>query len=464
MDYSTMFRMYDAATPNASVNAGTPQKGLSEILADPSLQTAAFQIASALDPEGFGGRLAKAGLQMRQAKSLSQGMTKAQTPQTQTPTAPPAPIPATSTNLTGNDYVGKAKQMAKLATMLKEAATTEPSVVPTNYAQDFTKALAASPQIQNPTQPVAGNAGQTAGNWENPAPALELDPSLAMSMTPEQIQQVFSHNIAKGTYDLARAEEGRLAAKTAWDMSPERHRQALEVAGEPSRAAAERYKEVTRFNVSMADEFIKNNPDAANIELPTGMTLGQALTMSASNGDAGKAVNDLINSALDYKAAIYSANQHYAAAKLRAAQDHESVEFYKKHSLFEKYNKDANTKLVSIEDWNKMTPEERWMTEAKPRTPEAEKSLRLAEAMRDKLGRDLYGPAYDEMLKASQKLENHGKDADLEVDMTELEKLMDEYKNKGGGKSDRGASRSFAPDPQDLINSMFNPGYSGGYN
>jgi len=453
MDYGTLFNNYYGLNTNpAAYSAQPPQPGQTtqptgpktagDWLANPTLQTAVFQLAAALDPEGFGGRMAKAGLQMRQARDASAGLTKAS--QTQPGTQPAAPgQPVANPVETG-------QQLSKLGSMLKTAAGIDPNVVPQNFNQSMSSALSMNPVPQNPTQPVANSAGQTTGFAPPPAPALVLDPNDIGALTPEQVQNIFTQQTTRGTYELARQEQARLDAKAKWDMSPERHAQAMELAAEPSRSAAEAYKSKAQFDMATAQEFINAHPETAAIKLPNGVTLGEMLTLSATNADAGKNVTTLINAALDYDAALKSANIHFAATKLRVEQEGRSEEFYKDMNLLAKFNAQADTKLVSPETWAGMTDAERLVSGVLPRTPETEEKIKVAKAMRDQLGLKIYGEDYKKIISVSKTIEDITK---VKADETKLEELM---KNEP-----HGVTRSFGP-AQSIFDMFSNPYPSSG--
>lgn len=447
MDYSTMFRMYDVATPDASTptNLGAQQKGFNDLIADPSLQTAAFQIAAALDPEGFGGRLAKAGLAMRQAKSLSQGMTKAQ----QTQPTPQQQVPTTGTN-----PVDKGAQLTKLGSMLKTAAGMNPGDVPQGFDKDFASALSMDPGgVQNPTQPATGNAGQVAGLAIEPAPVLELDPSLAMSLTPEQVQNVFQHQIAKGTYDLARQEQARLGAKTAWDMDPQRVEEDIRKSVAPVLAQLDVYKGKQQFDVANAQDFLTKNPKIGAIKLPGGLTVGDQLLMDAASPGGAKNATGLIMAGIDMEIAKMKVSAELQATRIHANASGQASQFAKEMALVEKFNADIIKfeKGIPAAEWEGLTQEQRnvkLLLGQVPQTPNMLEARNTAIKLRDQIMKK-WAPSYDNLIKAEDKAAVE-MNKPPKADQTKLDALIKEEKSKP-----RGSSRSFGHASN--IFDMFNP-------
>jgi hypothetical protein len=460
-DYSKIFNTGDTFAVNPNMNY-TPQPAqansmnLGTILGNPAIQRIAFEMAAAMDPEGFGGRLAKAGIQMQVANQQAAGLTKAQQafkgqPQPQAPN-PQQQIPNPAQ---GGDIADIAKQYTNLGSMLKNANGIDPKNVPSGYVDTFVKSLSLEPQAGNPTQPV-GNllagapTGESSQVYSAP-PALEIDPASAMAMGPEGVQQVFGHYATMDALDLARREQ-------AYKQDPARYKEELFKAVAPGVAQAyamaeaevSKIKAVGAFTSQRAEEFITNNPLVAKKVLPNGMTVAQFVRLNASNPAAAENITNMLNVQKDYEAAIYSANLHYKAAKENADAQGRSDEFFKLTNAFQEYNKQANSKLLSIEEYNAMPPAERIMSGAIPRTKEAEETIRIAKQMRDLIGVQLYGPAYGEMIKSVQKLDAITGGGQNEVaDPTKLKQLMEEDKRKS-----RGASRSFSNNP---IYDLFNP-------
>lgn len=464
MDYSTMFRMYDAATPDASTptNLGVQQKGFNDLVADPALQTAAFQIAAALDPDGFGGRLAKAGLAMRQAGSLAKGMQNAQSggqaPQTPQVQDGQQTTPQQNTSGGTMNFMDKATQLSKLSSMLKTAGQMNPNGVPDGYKQDFITALSADPAagMQNPTMPVASNAGRTTGFEVPPAPALALDPSLAMSMTPEQIQGIYQHNIAKGTFDLARGEQARLNARTAWEIDPARVDEQIRMNTAPVLAQLDVYKGKQEFDIATATEFVSKNPQIAAIKLPGGMTVGQQILMDANSPGGAKNVSDLVKAGIDLERTRMSVNADIQAARIRAAQSGNEQAFYKDMQMLEKFNSDVAkmekqiAEGIPIDKWNAMSEIERQNATVLGRMP-VTKELIDARDRAKQMSDAIYGkisPSYKDYKVAEEKAKEAAK---LKADKTKLEQLMEEE----GKSKKRGVTRSFAP--QKSILDLFNP-------
>lgn len=436
------------------------QMSIESMLTNPAIQTAALQIAAALDPDGFGGRLAKAGLAMRQAGSLAKGMQSAQsggqapqTPQVQDGSAN-QPTAAGGTQ----NFMDKATQLSKLSGMLKAAGQMNPNGVPDGYKQDFITALSTDPAagMQNPTIPVASNAGRTTGFEVPPAPALEIDPALAMSMSPEQIQAIYQHNIAKGTFDLARGEQARLNAKTAWDMDPMRIAEQIKINTAPVLAQLEVYKGKQEFDIATATEFVGKNPQIAAIKLPGGMTVGEQILMDANSPGGAKNVADLVKAGIDLEQTKMRVAAEIQATRIRAAQSGNEQAFYKQMQMLEKFNSDVAkmekqiSEGIPIERWNKMTDIERENSLVLGRGPITQELIGardIAQKMRDGIYLQL-SPSYKDYKAAEDKAKEAAKP---KADKTKLKLLMEEEnKNKR-----RGVTRSFAP--QKSILDLFNP-------
>ena len=467
-DYGLLFNSGGPLMANPNPQA-QPQQGMSveSILGNPAIQQVAFELAAALDPEGFGGKLAKAGLAMRQGQSAAAGFGKADAQgkkNSQLPAPPQQPQPTQTTANT--NIADTAKQYTTLGTILKNAGSVDPSIVPGGYTKTFVEALGANPAVaQNPTQPV-GNmfAGVPTGQAvqepvQSQTPSLELDPSLAMTLTPDIVANIYTHS-------LNREKQSIDTAKTKWDMDPQRYKEELLKAVAPgvmqayamAEAEVSKVKAVGAFTSQRADEFISNNPMIAKKVLPNGMTVAQFVRLNASNPAAAENITNMLNVQKDYEAAIYSANLHYKAAKENADAQNRSDEFYKLTNAFQEYNKQASSKLLSIEEYNAMPPAERIMSGAIPRTKEAEETIRIAKQMRDAIGVQLYGPAYSEMVKSAQKLDALTGGGSKEVaDPTKLEQLIEE--EKANKNKSRGASRSFG-NPKDQIMQLFSGGPS----
>lgn len=459
-DYGMLFNSGGPLMANPNPQP-PPQQGTSveSILNNPRVQQVAFELAAALDPEGFGGKLARAGLAMRQGQSAAEGFGKANeqgTKNSQLPTQPQQPQPTQTTANT--NVAATAKQYTTLGTILKNAGSVDPSIVPSGYTKTFIDALSANSGVaQNPTQPVGSMfTGVPTGQAvqepvQNQAPPLELDPALAGTLTPEIIANIYSHSIAKEKQSID-------TAKAKWDMDPQRFQEELFKAVAPgvaqahaiAKAEIEKIKAVGEFTSQRAEDFITNNPVISSKMLPNGMTVAQFVRLNASNPNAAENITNMLNVQKDYEAAIYSANMHYKAARENADAQGRSDEFFKLTNAFQEYNKQANSKLLSIEEYNAMPPAERIMSGAIPRTKEAEETIRIAKQMRDLIGVQLYGPAYGEMVKSVQKLDAITGGGQNEVaDPTKLKQLMEEDKRKS-----RGASRSFSNNP---IYDLFNP-------
>lgn len=443
-DYGLLFNSGGPlmANPNPQTQ---PQQGMSveSILGNPAIQQVAFELAAALDPEGFGGRLAKAGLAMRQGQSAAAGFGKADAQGKKNSQLPQQPQQPQPTQTTANTNIANtAKQYTTLGTILKNAGSVDPSIIPGGYTKTFVEALGANPAVaQNPTQPV-GNmfAGVPTGQAvqepvQSQTPSLELDPSLAMTLTPDIISNIYTHSINKEKQSID-------TAKTKWDMDPQRYQEDLLKAVAPgitqayamAYAGIEKMKAEGQFNSEKAEEFIANNPVIAKKVLPNGMTTAEFIRLNAGNPDAAKNITDLINVQKDYDAAIYSANMHYKAAKETADAQGRSDEFYKLTAAFQKFNEQATSKLMSLEEWNAKKPEERqylMATGTLPRTAEAEEAIRVAQQMRDYYGGLLFGPGYSKMIESMRKLKEKTGDGKEEIaDPTKLKQLEEEKRKR----------------------------------
>jgi hypothetical protein len=410
---------------------------------NPAYQTAALYLAKALDPNGFGGRLAEGALQMRQAASTAKG--NAMATQGGGGTNAPAPTqnagsPSGTPQLSPEQeaIMGKAKGLNSLGSFLKKGYEIDPRLMPSSYMDDLRKALSANPTIENPTQPGSSSVGQQLSGVQ-PVQQFELPPELAMSMTPEQVQNVFQHKLSvQQAGDRTRTQNlaelmapSELASREAdiafrrFQMDPQRHAEQLELAREPYRQQIEVYKQKNAMDMQSADEFIAKFPSLAGVQLAGGSTVGDMVRMAALNGNPGATVATLINAGLDYKIAVERAN----AERERTALLKQDTSTQKNLILYEKTLKDmaqySNDKTP--EEWAKLPPRSRQILEmngGKPRTEERQAALDSMKALKRNLEVQLFPETADALHTAEDKLEGAGSAASkLHVDQNKLDKV-----------------------------------------
>ena len=458
------FEGYAEATPvPVDTNVFNPGMGnppasfsFGNLLTNPTFQTAMLQVAAAMDPNGIGGRVAKAGLAMRQAGSMAQGMgaaqdtaTGQQPPVQQGGQAPPVQQPA------GGNVVETAKQFGTMGKALKDLYAIDPNNVPAGYQQNLVSALNATPRIENPTQPV-GNvmAGDPTGVPLSGSPALALDPSLAMSMTPEQIHDIYQHNVAKDAVDIARRKE-------TWNMDPARYQEDLTKAIAPGITQAvaqlEVHKQKQMFDISTADDWIAKNPQIAGLKFENSpMTYGQLYRMSAGNKEGADAITGLIKADVDMKRTKIAVQGEIDAARIRAQETGSSVQFTKEMALVEKFNADIVKfeKGVPVDEWNKLTPAEqntKSLLGIVPQTMAMQEARDVAIKMRNQI-MTKWAPSYKDYISAeAQAASLLGKPGSNKVvaDQSRLDKLIED------DRKNRGTTRSFAPATS--VFEMFNP-------
>lgn len=441
MDYSTMFndQRFEATgapvptTTPATTNSGGMDWG--KLFTNPSIQTAALQFAAALDPNGFGGRLAKGLMPMRQGMSQALANTGAVTQPTQPtqvsglpqmpgqqtalpPATPPEQQPAILSDAHVKEPMAVADQFNKMGSMIKTASGFNPTFITPEFKQGLDAALFMEPQpTQNPTQPTGSSTtpGQPVGAT-NVGQAFSIDPSVAGSMTPEQVNAAFALNMDARRQGMAEAlvpSEVALrnaqVAKANWEMDPERVAEDIKKNTAPVLAQIEVAKQKGLFDIKMADDFVAANPDVAAIQLPGGMTVGQQLRMAATNPDAARDVAGLVNAGLEYKAAQIRANAEIEAVKLRMKLSGQEQTFQKNMLLYEKFNQDVLRygKSTPLAEWSKLSPEDqkyRLLMGEVPRTPEIEQALQKAIQMRDSFGKMLMPETYKGLVESENKV------------------------------------------------------------
>jgi hypothetical protein len=488
MDYLNVFKEqpFEDNSTSLAINPTVPKSGgIGALLSNPLLQTAALQLASALDPNGFGGRLAKGAMQMRQGMSMgqagNQAVSAAQATQPTVPTQvsqlpampgqttalPPATPPVQQPAVLSDNHVESpsnplevAKHYNTMGSLLKKSFEIPPSLVPSGYTEQVGKALATPPTAINPTQPV-GNviAGQPTGNVVQPAPttSFNLSPELAGSMTPDQVATAFktlgdqqninianrAQNVSEQSLPTDLAYKQSTTQHNIWQMDPQRHQEALEIQGEQSRAMAKMYEQKAVFDQKQAADFIAANPKTAGIRIPgTGMNMGQVITMSALAGDSGKVTAGVINSGLDYAASMARNTTELEATRLRMTEQGHQNDFVKKLTLIERYNADVAKygKGVDATRWDMMTENERLMAGMAGgfrRSPETDEALAYAIRMRDLLEKDFYpqGSATEVRVKeetvrkaaadVAQPKTSPVAGASFKADPTKLKQMMD---------------------------------------
>lgn len=441
MDYTSLFgdQTFNTAaelTPTATAPSSptpAPSTGTDwgKLFTNPAMQTAALQFAIALDPNGFGGRLAKGLLPMRQGMSQAEANKGAvaptqvaglpQMPGQQTalpPATPPEQQPAILSDNHVKEPMAVADQFNKMGSMIKAAAGFNPTFITPEFKQGLDAALFAEPvAIQNPTQPTGSNttAGQPVGAT-NVGQSFSIDPAVAASMTPEQVNAAFALNTDARKQGLAEAlmpsEVALRTAQTAhmnWEMDPERVAEHIKISTAPVLAQIEVAKQKGLFDLKMADDFVAANPDVAGIQLPGGMTVGQQLRMAATNPEAARNVAGLVNAGLDYKAAQIRAAAEIEATKLRMKLAGQEQTFQKNMLLYEKFNQDVLRygKSTPLADWNKLSPKDqeyRRLLGEVPRTPEIEQALQNAIKMRDSFGALLMPESYKGLVESENKV------------------------------------------------------------
>ena len=406
-------------TPGAAPSA---RSSLNALLTNPAMQTVVLNFAKALDPKGFGGRLAESTLQMRQALSKAKGL--GNTTQPPVPAvAPPAANAGTPPAATeDHPVVTQGKHLATLGSMLQKSFDVDPSLVPSGYMNSLSTALSANPKIENPTQPGSAPIGQALAGAP-PVQYNEVPEALAMSMTPEQVQDIYTHKLnVQKTGDATRemnlreqaapGERVLTDARTEhlkWEIDPARVEEQIRVNTAPVLAQLDVYKGKQQFDTNMAKDFNSKFPQLAATKIPySNMTYGQAVSMAAYNGDASKNVAQLINAGLDYKAAMARTSADITIAREHAAATGTEMDFNKKMLLYEKFNQDLlkYSKAMPLEEWNKKTTQEQQTLTVLgivPRTKEVEAAIQTAQQSRDYLGNLLMPRTYGGLKSAEGK-------------------------------------------------------------
>lgn len=438
--------------------AYTPQAGstgptLTSLLSNPAIQTAMLNFAGALDPNGFGGRLAKAGLTMRQSLSTAQANAQVNGGSgmsTSTPSSNTAPPTMTQGNVDDN-----AKALSRLGTFLKNAHQINPSMVPKGYENMFISALNAQPVIENPTQPAS--IGQTlAGDTQNAVQgSFNVPDALALSMTPEQVQHAYSQNIANREMLLREAAlPGELAYKDAarehmrWQMSPQRVEDQIRVNREQIMGNLDLYKGKQAWDIATAKDFAARNPALSNMEVPymPGVTIGQLSEFAATNNAGADAMTKMIGYAVSFQEAQLRANAEMEAIRLRAQATGQEQEFIKTWGLYEKFNKDIAqySNDMTEADWKKLTPQEQTIARLSGktfRTPERQAALNDAIRAKRELEQRLFPQNASALAKAEDDLAASGASIQgnpirVQADTSKLDEITRRTKGKPMWKFD----------------------------
>lgn len=419
--YPTITEMGELA-PSVGGAAAASNPWLS-LMANPMIQTTLLNFAQALDPKGFGGQLADSTRQAIQASQTAKanamatgvGATNAQVPKPAV--TAPAGNPGTAPS-TPNPGDG----LKKLGTFMNDALAIDPSLVPSNYVNSFTNALNSQP-ITNPTEAADSQIAGQPSTAMNPVQPFEVPFDSAFAMSPEQVQNVYTHKLnVQKVANETRAQNNADASlpteisykqaatdKLRWDIDPQRVEDQIRVNREQVMSYLELHKGKQQFDVQMANDFNSKFPGLAKTKIPfSNMTYGQAITTAAYNPQGAQNITALINSGLDYRAAITRANTDLEATKIRAAADGKTNDVNKAMLAYEKLNKDVlhYSSDIPLDEWKEMTPEKQREAIAlgrNPRTPERQQALEYAITMRDNIGQQLMPNAYAGLKSAEDK-------------------------------------------------------------
>lgn len=320
-----------------------------KMLTNPGMQATMFQLAGAIDPKGFGGRLAGGGLNMLRAMQMAEAVkntiqNQPQPQNTPQPGGTPNPLDAS-------------KALSTASSTLKKAGEMDPSTLPGWYGEALMRAYKAPPPatmfqentIGNPTQPVGSEfAGQPTGAMPPvQLPNTGITPSMAMAMDPDDVKWASQNavnvantalNIQKQINEnmLAPIQRRNVEAITrhydadsklkAWEMSPEGQAFKLRYAGEPARAAARMAEVRHQMRRQELDQLIADG-GLDKMPAPGGMfrSMGEMLRASQIDAQGVQSAAYAMNAALDYKASIAATAARYAEIKENRSMRQENV-------------------------------------------------------------------------------------------------------------------------------------------
>lgn len=424
---------------------------------NPLVQTMLLNFAQALDPNGFGGRLAQPIRQAIQAGEVAEGnaaatgtgATNAQAPKPAV--VAPAGNPGTPTNASmdlGKSYTAAGK-------LLSDAQKLDPSIVNSTLTNGLLRSLNANPNGEafvNPTQAVGSPAAGQLPVALNPSPVqpFALNKASAMSMTPEQLNSIYANRISNlSAIDAARRTglmeaslPSEIAARNAtvdkqiYDMSELAHKRQMEENSAAVLAQLDVYKGKRAFDIKGAADFIAKNPKLAATTIPElGVTYSSLIQLGAANPDLGQQISSIVNTDLDYRAALANASSAVRVAELKAKDESDKYKidgFGKLKDLLANYEKYASA--VDPEVWDAMNILDKQAAIQAgmfPRTPEIDKAQKtnwnsIQQIIKDY---DLGGQSIelDNLLRAKElrELTLH----DIEAKIAELRNRMNDIDN-----------------------------------
>ena len=425
--YPTITEMSELA-PSLGGAAAASNPWLS-LMANPAVQTTLLNFAQALDPKGFGGRLADTTRQAIQSAQTAKanamatgiGATNAQVPQPAV--APPAGNAGTQPGTPApiHDPMDIAQQYTKYGSALKTLSGMNPNYFTPNASLALENAFNSQPAV-NPTQAVDSQAAGQPSAAMNPVQPFEIPETMAMAMTPELVQNAFTHRLnVQKTANETRAQNNADAMlpteinykqaatdKLKWDIDPQRVEDTIRVNREQVMNYLELHKGKQQFDIDTAKDFVSRFPGLSKTKIPySNMTYGQAITMAAYNPQGSQNISGLINAGLDYRAQMARMNADMEMTKIRAVAEGKAVDANKMFLTYEKVNKDIMhySSDIPAKEWEAMEPEQQREAIAlgrNPRTPEREQALQQAIMLRDTIGRQLMPNTYDDFKVVEQ--------------------------------------------------------------